>query len=529
MLALGIQYLNGWAMAAGDGAKKERAEWPTHPDRVFMALAAAWFETGQELAEGDTLRWLEALGPPAISASDAFFRYALNEDRPTVSYVPVNDSQRGRKIPDSDDLQKLKDAGLALLPEHRPRQPRRFAIAIPQQPRVFLIWPDADFVTHRDVLERLVRKVTHIGHSASFVQMWLEDAPPLPTWVPNEGQTPLRLRIFGPGQLEYLREQCNRDNVIAYADLQAGIVEAKGKDKTKLKNELRDRFGSATPISLRPEPRLWQGYDRPSKPVNPEAPGSIFDPRLIILALSGKRLSLPSTLKLTQVLHGAILAVCAEPIPEWISGHRPDGSPSESPHVALLPLPFVGHEHSDGRLMGVALALPRDLDLEETNRCLAPLLRGDYDLPIQHKLFAGHWFECSVELETRETPPVSLRSERWTRSSRTWASVAPIVLDRHFNGKDKWDRATETVKDACERIGLPRPIEVILNPVSLVEGVPHAREFPYLARRTDGGRRHHTHAVIVFDREVTGPVVLGAGRYRGYGLCRPMDRGASDE
>ena len=42
MFALGIQYLNGWSMAAADGARKVQPEWPPHPDRVFMALAAAW-------------------------------------------------------------------------------------------------------------------------------------------------------------------------------------------------------------------------------------------------------------------------------------------------------------------------------------------------------------------------------------------------------------------------------------------------------------------------------------------------------
>lgn len=529
MFALGIHYLNGWAMAAADGAKKERAEWPPHPDRVFMALAAAWFETGQQSEEGDALRWLEKLESPAVSASEAFFRSAPNENRPTVSYVPVNDSQRGRKIPDGNDLEKLKDAGLALVPEHRPRQPRRFPVAIPREPVAFLIWLDVDSITHRAALERLVRKVTHIGHPASFVQMWVEDEPPMPNWVPSEGQTPLRLRIFGHGQVQYLREQCNRDNVIAYADLLAGISEATGREKTRLKAELRDRFGAQMPISLRPEPRRWQGYDRVASTVSSETPGSIFDPRLIVLALSGKRVSLPATLKFTEALHGAILATCPEPIPEWVSGHKPNGDRSENPHLAMLPLPFVGHEYSDGRLMGVALALPKGVNMEETGRCLSPFLRGDYGLPIQRKLFAGHWFECGVELETRETPPGSLRSEHWTRSSRTWASVTPIVLDRHFDGSDKWERAADTVKDACERIGLPRPKHVLLHPVSLVEGVPHARDFPDLARKTDGGRRHHTHAVIVFDREVRGPVAIGAGRFRGYGLCRPMDRGVSNE
>ena len=101
--------------------------------------------------------------------------------------------------------------------------------------------------------------------------------------------------------------------------------------------------------------------------------------------------------------------------------------------------------------------------------------------------------------------------------------MTPVVLNRHFDGKDKWQRAAESVQGACEHIGLPRPREVLLHPVSLIEGVPHAREFPQLVRRSDGGRRSHNHAVIVFDEPVCGPVIVGAGRFRGYGLCRPMD------
>jgi CRISPR-associated protein Csb2 len=189
-----------------------------------------------------------------------------------------------------------------------------------------------------------------------------------------------------------------------------------------------------------------------------------------------------------------------------------------------LPLPFTGHEHADGRLMGVALALPRGIDTLQAAHCLGPLLHDEHGLSRRYKLFAGQWLECTVELETRETPPTSLRAEAWTQPSRTWASVTPVVLDRHFDGKDKWERAAKIVKDACERIGLPRPIEVLLHPVSLIEGVPHTREFPHLTRKKDGGRMHHCHVVIVFETEVAGPVVIGAGRFRGYGLCRPMDK-----
>jgi CRISPR-associated protein Csb2 len=62
---------------------------------------------------------------------------------------------------------------------------------------------------------------------------------------------------------------------------------------------------------------------------------------------------------------------------------------------------------------------------------------------------------------------------------------------------------------------------VIVTQVSAHLGVPPARSFPSL-RRKDGGPRLHTHAILIFDQPICGPLMIGAGRYRGYGVCRPM-------
>ena len=780
MFALGLHYLNGWSMAAADGARKERAEWPPHPDRVFMALAAAWFETGEDPAEGEALRWLEALPPPAIAASDADSRAAV------TSYVPVNDAGLSHKVPINGDLNKLKDAGLVQLPEYRSRQPRGFPVAIPHDPTVYLIWSEAELGAHRAALKRLTAKVTHVGHSASFVQMWLESKPPPPSWTPATGIAPQRLRVMSFGRLQTLETRMNRAAWIAYHDLRSEIEQAEADFKkmkqpprvpwrafadavllagesavkqhpkypdakasddavaaanlvnslvdetgiaavwallatvsesgdpmlvsahawesqglnaipaalTRLLSErlgipreitvvqtnvvshtgadgygrlarqacfngsieagreyvmvddfigqggtlanlrgwiekrggkvvgaigltgkpysaklnpsqeqlhelrqkhgsdfekwwkehfghafdcltqsearylarspdvdtirdrlaaakqggsrssnrrspreqkqyikdckarLKDCFPDSQPVSLRPVPGHWQGYDRPPKDEAPEPPCSVFDPRLIVLGIKGKRVSLQATLKLTVALRGLLMRECPkQPPPEWFSGHRRDGTPTAEPHLALIPLPFVGAGHADGRIMGLALVLPVGLEQQEAEHCLKSFLYDDpaAGLPREQPLFDGQWFECAIELETRERQPVNLIPNTWTRPSRVWASVTPVVLNRHFDGQDKWERATESVKDACAHIGLPRPREVLLQPVSLVEGAPHAKGYPQLARKNDGGRRSHSHAVIIFDEPVQGPVLVGAGRFRGYGLCRPMD------
>jgi len=63
---------------------------------------------------------------------------------------------------------------------------------------------------------------------------------------------------------------------------------------------------------------------------------------------------------------------------------------------------------------------------------------------------------------------------------------------------------------------------VIITPVSPHLGVPPAHAFPMLQRK-DGSPRWHTHAILVFDEPVCGRVLIGAGRFRGYGVCRTMD------
>ena len=297
---------------------------------------------------------------------------------------------------------------------------------------------------------------------------------------------------------------------------------------------MKERLADGAPRApMRPVPGRWQGYGRPQPPSSLEsAPRSVFDPRLVVLAITGKRVSLPATLRLTAALRGLLMGNCPEqPPPEWFSGHRPSGKASAVPHMALVPLPFVGSQHADGCIMGLSLILPREMGPREAGRCLEPILRNsETGLPRDDlRLFDGDRIECFVELETRERPPANLDPRTWTRASRVWASVTPVVLNRHFDGKDRWERAGESVKDMCGHVGLPRPREVLLHPVSLVEGVPHAREFPQLARKHDGGRCRHHHAVVIFDEPVCGPVLIGAGRFRGYGLCRPTDEGVGGE
>ncbi len=203
-----------------------------------------------------------------------------------------------------------------------------------------------------------------------------------------------------------------------------------------------------------------------------------------------------------------------------LSGHHTNGDPLEAPHVAFLPLGFVEHEHADGRLLGVALTLPKDLSPMTRRHALRAIGRVQV-------VRAGRLGAWRVERPMAARPPYNLLPETWTaypHGATHWSTVTPIVFDRHPKSDDPREYQRELasmVADACRRVGLPLPRTVIPSPVSAHLGVPPCDAFPRLQRK-DGSLRRHIHLILTFDEPVCGPLLLGAGRYRGYGFLRPI-------
>lgn len=488
--AFGIRYLTGRA-AATDPAEYTAAEWPPHPARVFMALAAAHFEDPAAddqsvLAEADALRWLEALDPPEIIASDAAPRAVV------TSFVPVSD------VPALTTGSGKSERALAALQSMslgRSKQPRTFPSVRPDDETTYLVWPQVQLNGRARPLDQLCRRTTRIGHSSSLVQMWVTEELPKEVnvssrWQPTGEPAERRLRITSNGLLSSLAN-----------DFASGI---------------------------RPRVGLWQSYRRDGDHAT-SVSGTIWDADLLIRRLTPvesrhRRLDVRSTLTLAASFHQAVLSVAHRAglatIPEWISGHRPDGTPSKRPHLACLPLAFVGRQHADGHLLGLGIALPGGTKPAERRHLLGVLIR----MNLLRLGRLGLWKLTDGE---SEVPERTLRSVTWSGDQHgaiRWATVTPIVFDQHPKGKDPAEYEREAVAivcQSCARVGLPEPREAILTSVSAHLGVPASHEFPRM-RRKDGSERRHRHAILIFDEPVRGPIAIGAGRYRGYGFCRPL-------
>ena len=472
MIGLGIRYLTGRCAAAD--ASQRAPEWPPHPGRVFMALAAAYFEApNPDPGERDALLWVERQEPPTIEAVDG------DEPREFVeAYVPANDTHGG--------IVK------------RPRSARGFASLHVGDEPVFVRWPVDPDPEIRRSLARLCSRVTRIGHSASLVHMWLSEAANgNAAWKPVDfAADGPRLRAVSEGTTEYLAQA-----------FQAGS---------------------------RPQLTRWQPYQRSQAIPTGGAVAGPFRDKLIVWACeSGPALGLETTLQLTSALRNAAMKASPQPPPEWLTGHHPDGRPSRKVHAAFFPLPAVGAEHSDGHILGLAMALPGELPLESFRPVLSRFLfdedNRDRNLNLHAPAGAANdrrYWQWEVSRETRSYPPQALRAATWTAPSREWASVTPVVL--HHYPKLKRDGEVERiVREAFASALLPEPESIRVHAGSVFRGAGHALALPPF---TEGGEalcRYQTHVRVRFSNPVQGPVLVGRGRFRGYGLFRPLPEGAA--
>jgi CRISPR-associated protein Csb2 len=267
---------------------------------------------------------------------------------------------------------------------------------------------------------------------------------------------------------------------------------------------------------------------------------SVFSNDFIVFArVDGPRLPSSSTVGVSRQFRRALMSLADQPVHEVISGHKADGAPSDAPHLAIVPLPFVAGPHPDGSLLGVALILPRAVD--PTAR--AALMRAIGRLEDQHRadtaadapplsLLLGRAGTLRLQRvawgnDRRST----LRSFTWTQAARRWASATPVALDRvpgnlsHSDPKIRqraFAAAASSIHEAIHRVGLPAPIELDVVRSAVLPGAAESRGYPRFPIDERRAQRVLVHVRLVFAEPVRGPILIGAGRYHGLGLCLPV-------
>lgn len=522
-LTLSLQFPAGRYVAASWGNRDE-LEWPPHPARLCLALIDVLHKSGNAEHSRDALRWLFGQAPPVIVIPN---RQLADERLLDGIYVPQNPSTAENGI-------------------KHPRKSRSFPTVFldPDQPSVFFNWPDAEASQAvSESLSELAAALPRFGHSHSLVIASLSgEAPPVgddwrvihPLDGDHSGSPEYRLRINWDGLLKSAEDAFNAqgrgqemDNLIAQA--------------TRKANPEKLLKPAASPRGRHDPRHQWHGYTEEWATPTASTP---WDKRLLVLAQTGgDRMGLSSTWQLTEIFHKTLLDrwhrnPSLGSIPPWISGHesgKPGQStaPTTSCHLSIFPLAFVGNKHASGHLLGLGIALPKPDSIGinpadfrmQWRQALAALLgeEGEVELSPSDKAW-------TIRLAPEESPDprLALRPSRWTKPATIWSTATPIILDRHpkpnFN-KDPFawrESCAEIIRQACQRIGLPAPERIEVSPHSPLVGVPPSSAFAAPTARSGRPQRFHIHASLQFAAPVEGPLLLGAGRFRGYGLCLPI-------
>lgn len=547
-----LEFLGGRFHGRGEGGEPE---WPPSPLRVFQALTAACAALANERKEVQTfaepLRWLERQDAPRIHAP------AARAAQPYRLYVPNN----------SGDIvaRSWDKGGEASLAKHRTEKDVRPLVLEDQQPLHYL-WAlhesDAAATAHTEALAEAVRVITHLGWGidqvtadARIIDSTEADALIGERYIPVHQAAARRLPAPVPGTL---------------AALTARHQAALGRIRRESKNQvfvpvprlttLRwvDYVTADEPLAL--DIRVFALAPVPSKDGNPRtnAQFQAFD-------------AVHQTRALVGMVRGLVTNAAFQDQLGWepsqlakLHGHgeaRGEAShqPVEGPRLAIVPLPSYEW-----------LGSHRGLNIGDSRRLLITMLKGS-DAPalddIAH-LLAGRQLQRDPVEETQQpdkkvkTPeallmpiePDKMVREHYTARAHTWATVTPVVLPGHddpggvrrklASRKNDLDseRKNELIRrlDARTELLLRRAIvqagysqtlanhaEIAWRSGGFLPGLALASEFD-VPDHLQHFRKVH---VRITWRDCSGnllklpgPLLLGGGRFVGFGLFVPLSR-----
>lgn len=399
-----------------------------------------------------SLEWLEIQAAPVIAAPPADLKAA------PVNYVPPGDiiGAKGKKGEEAFEH-----------PVYRWRQPRFFPSAIILgEPEIYYGWqgdPTEDVLA---ALDDIASGLTHLGTSHSFATATIHsgEMPIPPTLVPKpEGTDFYRVPI--PGRL----------------------------------HELDSVFGQLTGVR-RPTPICEQLF--PYRTSDRKIPNADPDSMaFVVLRIRETMHGADTASYLGRALRRATMSILGDSCPEAVHGHN------NGPHVGWLPLPDVGHDHANGRVLGVGIVLPSSMLEGERKQVLIALnhLR-------KLRLPDGRIANLTIP-SPGERLPLTLTANTWMKKCATWATVTPVVLDRPPK-KPRNVLLQEALANSIEFAGYPKPEEVQVSTFSLFQGAPPAFQVPHSKPRY--------HATVKFKHPVQGPIFAGRLRYFGVGLFKPL-------
>ena len=470
MLAVSVEFLHGTFRGDPDGAantgRLTRGEWPPAPSRLFAALVAA--DGTRErctVTDGAELEWFERLPPPVIYAH-AQPSHQILQPR----YVVKHEGTASK----STHQEYVGRIGVLNRPGVR---------VTPRDPHVLYSWNESAPEATLDALRRRAARIGYLGAADSPVRVRVMTQMPEAT-VPGDAFVPAPdgdavINVPAPGDVRLL-------------DRMYDMWFEHGADIG------RAQFPALRHAAPYRSPRIAATREN----------GEVVAWLRLGTAVSGRRIA-----TVTALFKEAVLSkhqeIHGEP-PAVLHGHGFGASGYEI--ARFLALPDVGFQRSRGRIHGLALWMPPGSDSVVRQRAR--------DAAVAVRRLTGRGIDVPVVPRDDERHPAAAHPDRWRRSSRRWATAFPAIHER---------RGALDLKEVsrwCRHAGMPSPVAFRTARGPLVRGAVDLA--PVEVNRPGRPGLPYSHVELQFATPVPGPVVIGAGRQRGFGLCVPVDDRAAD-
>ncbi len=519
-------------------------EWPPSPFRLFQALVAGVARRGELVVGedvpsntnftdiGKSLGWLQKHArehPPIIIAPKSKTGQAITR------FVPNNDGDK------KFDRQERLTA--------KPTIPTLFLLELDQKPEVHYVWDISDVSDAPvDRIRDAARSLTTLGWGIdmAFADADRADEAKLQTlkgirWYPKKDAWRNEGMLRTPTYDDEMKE-CT-------------LCDLRHCHDTAMK-----RIEHGKPLHTVDKPRVFEKvfYASIERPIG--RPYRVFElrnhddeldryPHARLIHIAG------------MVRHLAIDAMKKDPprgvdkdwVETYVAGHRKggkghaimekenkcrddtdEGRQSEAfagsdvhRQLSYLPLPSVGHEHTDPgvRRMMIAAPLGDDALLDH----VAQRLSGQQLKPVRNDEFAGREPPMLVPVHHDNI------ARFYTQSASVWHTFTPVILPGHDDHKPEKRRAL--IERALVQSGIDQPCEFVPSAFSRFRKAYSAHKYDR-DRRLQGYIRPKyllsqtaVHLTLRFhdgsDKRnpvrIPGPIALGAGRHCGLGLFAAID------
>lgn len=508
-LLLSIRFLDGRYHGVPD--------WPPSPARVFQALVAA-AARGTALPDEAkvALEWLENLNAPVIAAPKA--RSAKGFD----NFVPNNDLDAV-----GGDLKRIGEIRAA-----KRIHPWLFDSETP----LLYVWAfeeSEEAKTHAEKICDVAFGLYQLGRGVDMAWGWGEI-------VPDESRAD-RLADY-PGAVHRPSVQGVKGGE-TLACPQRGSLASLILRHQKSAERFETLF-KAEPTEKKPDQRKASGrlFTQPPKPRFRQA---AYDcpPTYLLFDLRGPDSPWPQAkiAELTERLRDCAAQRLTDALPdkkgciEKVFVGRSSTEADKAARIRIIPLPSIGHSHADHAIRRVLIEIPPD----------CPLPIGDIDwafsgLPI----IDAETGEVRLELATADTRTMLKRygveADKLFRLWRTVTAIATPTARRRIDpmrmredakgGKERADeeaRAAGAILQALRHSGVAAPVLSIRAQREPFEAKGARAET--FSPGTRFAKERLWHAEIAFAEAVSGPLVIGDGRYLGLGLLRPAAKEAIEK